>query len=57
MPVFVLVAEHDVAMIVSVTWRSNVPGFAALTVTVAVFWPLTMVAFAVLGGIDGIVQT
>jgi hypothetical protein len=53
MPVFVLVAEHDVAMIVSVTWRSNEPpAVVALTVTVAVFWPLTMLAPAVLFNID-----
>jgi len=55
MPVFVLEAEHVVAMIVSVTWRSNEPpAVVALTVTVAVFWPLTMLAPAVLvaGGIN-----
>jgi len=39
-------------MIVSVTMRSNEPVFAALTVTVAVFWPLTMLALAVLLNID-----
>jgi hypothetical protein len=52
MPVFVLEAEHVVAMIVSVTLRSNEPGVVALTVTVAVFWPLTMLAPAVLFNID-----
>jgi hypothetical protein len=52
MPVFVSEAEHVVAMIVSVTLRSNEPGVVALTVTVAVFWPLTMLAPAVLFNID-----
>jgi hypothetical protein len=55
MPVFVSEAEHVVAMIVSVTLRSNEAGVVsgdALTITVAVFRPLTMLALALLFNID-----